>query len=279
MLSSINDKVRNYIFKDTNFLIALKKIMCLDTRESEYVLRLLLSDYYKVCYTDNLIDGDSSGLHIFNYPIEHNISTCIKNRDFLCLILNIARSFYKEPLIIKTKIMDEMRKTEIDRKLAYINKFHLLDKISYEFSYNLNDLQEYYIDSIKSSIKNHYLTSEIISNKIIKLEYKNTDMYEEYIVEFIREYYKWNFFRKNFSKKDPKFNHDYDYLNKVRDCSIDILLYDASKKSEFLFTLVSDYLYYTSLSNSKEKEIVDKFFIENTSKELQKKLNIKRDFK
>lgn len=280
---SINDKIREYILGDKKLNIIFKKINNLDNKTKEYVLRLLLSDYFKINYINYINTGISNKLSIFNNTIEHNLNMCMQNNSFLLLVLSDANCFFTNSLLNKIMIIEKMDKRNLDQKLTYINKFHFLDKFSYKFSYDLEDLKKYYIDSINSEndpLSEHNTTSTIILNKITKLEYRNTDMYEEYIMEFIREYCKWNFYRKNNLKIKPKFEDNYNYLDNIYNCSIDALLYFASKDHKFLFTLISNYLYYTSLPNTNEKELVDKYFKEHASTEVQKKLNkIKRDIK
>ena len=278
MVSSINDKVRKYIFKDALGSLMFKRIMSLNSKNKEYVLRLLLSDYYKV----NYLSGINEKLSIFRQPMDYILDLCLNNNNFLIMVLGESICFSASPIISKIITLETISNDKLDSKLSSINKFHFLDKISYEFSYELEDLKRYYINFFNRSsnpIDNHILSSEYLSDKISLLEYKDVNKYEQYIIDFMREYYKWNLFMRDAVKKEPRIPYDYNYLNRIRDCSINDLLYDASKNYQLLFLLVSNYLYYTSLTTDEEKNIVDKYFNVNVKPDIQKKLNIKRDFK
>lgn len=279
MVSSVNDKIRKNIINETSIPITLFNIEQLDIDESREVIKLFISDYYKINFFENILHGESDSLNIFNKPIESLVDDCLKNREFLIEIMESAAIFNSLDAIAKIIIMEQLESYGKDDILIKISKLHVFDKIAYNFSYDLESFKYYYNDYKNNSTKVEKNTnvSIFIANKIIEYKKENYNKYKKFILEFVKEYYKWNIFIKENGDKNSLYNEDYLYLEIIKFNSIENLINYIESDFNFLVTLIENYLYYSTGDKDISKPIVNEYYYNNVDKEIQKKLQTKRD--
>lgn len=273
MISSINDIYRNEIYDKNNNNSILFYLSNLNNKQRDYVIKLILSDWYKCNY---IMDGKYF-LGILNNGIDNMIDLCIKNDSFILSIYKKSKNFHASPLIFKIYVMEKLGEDSLDKTLCDINMFHILDKISYSFSYNYDDINKYYIDYREGKQNNREFIYEYITNKIKDLSTININKYTECILKFMSEYYKWNFYKKCALNRESHIKNQKEYLQIIKDYSIHTLVYLSITDDEFLKVIIKDYLYNENFNNENEKREAKQFLIRNTSEEFQKKLKIIKD--
>lgn len=280
MVYNINDSIRRQIFENKTVAYSVNYIGDLTENNKESILRLLLSDFFKINVSNLEIMDTRQNLEIFKYTIDDLIITCLNDINFLVQILKGAFEFYNSTLITKSIIIEEMEAHDFDDKLMEISKLHILDKISYTFSYDLEDFKIYFLDYIKKHRtfgEKDSLANEFLTDKMIFLRSIDFEKYKSYLLEFIRQYYKWNLFRKEKLKIVSRFEGDYEYLCRVKNESLESLINHSMNDYDFLLTLLVNYLYYTIFSNNEMAQSAEKYLLKNSDEGLQKKLQLKRD--
>lgn len=273
MISSINDIYRKEIYDKNTSRTIIKYISNLDDKSREYVFKLMTSDWYKC----NYILGNIDLLKILDNGVDNFIELCEDNPEFLLSIYKNSNDFYKSTLISKIIVIQKLEEDLKDKILCNINMLHVLDKTVYKFSYNLETFNDYYLD-YKDKVKyNKEFIYEYLTDKIKDLFVTNINMYTEYILIFMREYYKWNFYKNCALNRDSNFKNQKEYLQIIKDCPINILINLSISDDEFLKTLIKEYLYNENFNKGQEKMEAKQFLIRNTSEEFQKKLKIIKD--
>ncbi|MBR6690155.1 MAG: hypothetical protein IKL65_02360 [Bacilli bacterium] len=276
MVISINDKIRKEFNK--SIFYAISKLEQLDIADREELIRLFLLDHYKVSFLDSLITTDSKLIQKFNEPIEEIIDDCLYDQAFLYTILENSFTFDKLAIISKIIIMEELELQKQDSKLMNISKLHVFDKIAYSFNYDLESFKEYYVDSLnKKDTEADILVITFIVDKLLEYRKNNYNGFKKFILEFIKTYYKWTSFVKNNFKQEYLYKKEHIYLEIIDRYSLDNLISLIENNYAFLSTLVDSYLYYTTTERDISESIVEEYFYNNTSEEIQKKLQLKRD--
>lgn len=278
MICSINDKVREEIFKlDINDIDSYFDNLTEEKRD--FVFRILLSDLCKMDFYEEFFHDRENDCLIFRHTPEELIKMFKQDKELLSLLVNTSVVFHKSDMLQKIMIMDQIEFTNKDKYFSEINKFHFLDKISYEFEYNLEAFKIYYLDYLKVNmnvISNQDTVSQYIAMKILDLKNTDCNKYRKFILEFIKVYYKWNLFQKDHELKEPRTKEDYDYLGVVQKSSMKKILNDLDNDYKFLATIIRNYLYFSTVGAKEKENEVETYFIENTDLKVQKKL--KRDF-
>lgn len=283
IIQTLNDKKRDEIIENKNLSDLINYLNNLNKMELNYVLGLILSDAYKInFYIDNLFDNDNSKVFdslsikkaIYNLKKE-----CLRDLDFLLENANATKYFQNLELVNKALIFEELELNEKDGILNCINKYHILDKAIYSFTYDLDCFKNYYIDYTKKNKKisnTDNLVTEYLADKMIGLKELNFEKYISYILEYIRIYYKWNFYNKMNNIKENISKKDLSYLNVIKELSIGNILNILESDYEFLNVIMRNYLYYSTIDNKVSEKEVDEYFFNNTDELFQKKLKIKR---
>ena len=155
---------------------------------------------------------------------------------------------------------------------------HDLDKLTYKIIDGLENYKEYYKNYLEvnkanpNRIKN---ISEFISYKVLELKKTDYNKYEKYILEFIKVYYKWKNFIKKHDGEHLLNSWDIKYLEGIEHIPLDQLLDEIGSSFQFLFTLVSEYMHYTTEKLEIKEEIIDNYFYKESSNELKEKLKCK----
>jgi len=280
VIFSINDKIREKLFEKKTVESTLSIFNNLGEEDKVSVLKLLLLDYAKVIAIE-LDDIDAiKRSPIFKYPIEYIINLCMCSNGYLTNILKGAFDFYSSGLVSKCIAIESMEAIGVEDLLLEVSRLHILDKISYTFSYDLEDFKLYFLDSVEKNIVNGYsvgLTVEFLKDKLKDLTKFDCKKYESYILECIREYYKWNLFKKEGLSVKPEFPDNYEYLDMIKKAPFYSLIASSIYSDEFLTIILLNYLHYSTLGDKTIENDVNKFFLDNSDKKLQKKLKIKRD--
>lgn len=272
MISSINDKFREEIYESNTRESIIEYLLKHNKNKKDYILSLMISDWYKV----NYVLQEEKTLSFLNNDIRNITDLCLNNHYFISVIYDEAKAFYNSPLIKKIIVMNSTSTTE-EKRLYEIFKLHILDKIAYSFSYDLDDFNEYYLDFDKKNkdYANKNFIFDFITNEMQQLFMLNISKYIENIIVFMREYYKWNFYKKERLNDKPLFPNDYDFLKLIETLTFNNLVDVSIHNSDFLFTMIKDYLFYRNFTNEEENDRAKRFLIENTSSAFQKKLKIK----
>ncbi len=273
MIQSFNDKIRNIIFKDNNILNVVQGINSLDLNKKEVIIKLLLSDYYKI----NFIT-DEENLLIFNYPLNFLLNLCCTNYIFFKSILFDAKSFYDKSVIEKIYIMEELEEKGMNVPIGEIYKLHILDTLVYRFVYDLDYFKKYHMDYINrnKNIKNNEIVIlGLLADKLGELKIINYEKYRSFILEFLKTFYKWNFYNINNNKTNLSVLQKI-YLSKIDNNSIGEIYKEIENNSQFLNVIMKDYFDYTTNSKMNENEI-NEFLINHGKKDIQKKLKINKD--
>ncbi len=273
MIYSINDKFREEIYEKNTRESIIDYLLKQTENKKEYILGLMISDWYKV----NYVLQEERILSFLNNGTRNIIDLCLNNHYFISVIYDEAKAFYNSPLIKKIIVINNTSGTTEEKKLYEIFKFHILDKISYSFSHDLDDFNEYYLDFNEKNkdYTNKDFIFELITTEMQHLFKLNISKYIENIIVFMQEYYKWNFYKKERLNDKPLFPNDYDFLKLIETLPFNNLVDVSIHNSDFLFTMIKDYLVYRNFTDEEENDRANNFLMENTSNEFQKKLKIK----
>ena len=174
--------------------------------------------------------------------------------------------------------METLENCNQDDNIRLIYKMHDLDKLTYQIIDDIDSYKEYYknyLDYNKDKPNRMETIGEFITYRILELINVNHKKYQRYILEFIKVYYKWKKFIKMHDGEHLLNDFDFEYLTIIENESLDTLLNETKINFKFLFTLVTEYLHYTTEKMEIKEEIIDDYFIKESSKELKEKLKSK----
>lgn len=275
MVYSINDKVRKKTINLDSISLSMAKLEELDTETYNKVINLLLLDYYKINFFMEQFDF----INDFNDEIENIIERTYTDEDFLISILTSSVIFQELCILSKITLLEELESKGQDDNLMKISKLHLLDKISYKFSYDLDSFKIYYLD-----FKNKYKrtprkmdVSFFIANKLIKYKDIRYNEFQKMVLEFIKVYYKWNIFVRDNCPEKALDKEDSAYLNLIKNNKLGPLIEHIGKNVDFLTALIDGYLFYSVGDKKVSEEIVEEYFYKTVDEDTQKKLKLKRD--
>ena len=276
MITNLNDLLRNKIstkLSNKEQFEIIEYFYSLTEDEQANILRLALADFYKIYYYSNRkIHG------LFKLKIEDVIDYCIVDVGSAIYVLDAIKVFNDMDYVSKCLIMETLENYDQDNNVRSVYKLHDLDKLTYQIVDDIENYKEYYknyLEYNKEKPNRISVIGEFISYRMLELIKINPKKYQKYILEFIKEYYKWKNFIKMHVGKHLLNNFDFDYLDKIENNSLDELLNLSQKDFDFLFTLVIEYLHYTTEKMEIKEEIVDDYFIKGSSNELKEKLKCK----
>lgn len=280
MVVNLIDKLREKLFKEDSLVGVVAYIDTLNEEQKYQILRLMLSDYYKINFYNNLFYDTTSELSIFKEDIDDIIYSLTDNFNLMFEVLKTSKIFSNLDVISKILMMEELEKYNQDEFIISISKTYIIDKITYVFNYNLESFKEYYKDYIvknKDVLNKRSRASNFITNKIIDYKEINYNEYRMFILEFLKIYYKWKIFIKAHDGIHLLFEEDLIYLNKIENTEIEELINEINNNYDFLSTIVGEYLHYKTSKTEIKEDMLDKYLIENTDYNFQKKLQIKGD--
>ena len=274
MITSINDQIRNK-FKES-ISSTILKIEELDEKAKYQLIRFFLMDYYKIKLFESFDTNNFDFFDKITMPIDDLVEECLVDEELLYSVIESSLIFNNIPLLSKITIMETIEITDQDSILLTISKSHLLDKICYNFNYDLESFKEYYID-YKNKNENNSYVSCLLADRILEYKKKNNNEFNKFILEFIKTYYKWNIFVKENLGIENLYKEDIIYLDMIKYNDIDILIKYIEEDINFLITLIDSYLYYSTTEKLVSEDIVNEYFYNNVDEDTQKKLKLKRD--
>lgn len=271
MITSINDKIRDYLLSSNCLDVILVKLEQNNIKDKEEIIKLLLSDYYKIKYFLSISKNNFN----IDKPIDILIDDFIYNEGFLCEVVENATKFNSLYDVSKIIIMEDIEQNEKQKLFLNISNSFILDNMCYRFDYNLNSFKELYKDYKEKTKDQKKITdvSFFIANKLLK--YKNKEQYNKFILEFVSIYYKWSIYVKDNLDKNFLYNEDYLYLEMIKQYSPEQLLKNSELDYIFLVNMIENYLFYSTIFKDVSEEIVNEYFTNKVEEEVQKKL--KRD--
>ena len=262
MFKTINDLCREGI-------LGREKIILRNDSKSSYLLGLLISDLYKMSYYYGLADKSCA-------DIAERIEQLVLYGGYdnfklfkLCSIecITSAVDYNKLSLVDKNMLFEELENADKGQILNQINSFHFLDKMSCSFVQDLSVYEEFYKDYVEKNKDEENIVIEFLIRKLVELKSINYKKYKEFILEFIKTYYKCALY-------DLKPNHVSQrlYIKEIESTSLKHLYEKADKNYNFLYAILRQYLRYSNSEVHKKNDVNDYFNI-NSDKGIQKKLN------
>lgn len=271
MLSNINDAYREKIY-NKDFIELFDYFNSINTYDQEKLLRFILMDNYKInCFYGNKIKID-------NDSIDSILMSCLDNANIFKSLLSQAKQFKEMDYFSKCLLLEDIENKGLNSKVASICKTHLLDKLTYKLLDELNLYQEYYKDFMIKNKKNTFgqnLLIDYLSLRVLDLRDKDNKKYEEFILEFMKVYYKWRKFINDHEGEYLLNGVDYIYMDKIEKFSIEELYNDIEKDYDFLNLIIGDYLHYKTEKIEVSEELVDNYFYETCDEKIKTKLKIK----
>lgn len=277
MITNFNDLLRNRVTEEFNSDIKLQTLGIVDffyslSEENQTnLLRLALADFYKISYYSN-----NRPHSLFNLKTEDIIDYCIVDVGSTIDVLKSIKTFNDMDYISKSLILETLEISNQDNIITSIYKFHNLDKLTYQIIDDIELYKEYYknyLDANKENPNRIKTISDYISYRIIELKKIDYNKYQKYVLEFIKVYYKWKNFIKNHDGEYLLNSCDFKYIDIIENLSLEQLLEKVESSFSLLFTLVSEYLHYTTSKLEIKEEIVDNYFINETDNKIKEKLN------
>lgn len=271
MITSINDKVRDYLLSSNSLDVILVKLEQNNIKDKEEIIKLLISDYYKIKYFSSISKN--------NFNIDKSIDKLkndfIYNNEFFNEVVENATIFNSLYQVSKIIIMEDIEENKKEQLFLNMSKSFILDNMCYKFNYDLNSFKELYIDYKEKEKAQNKITdvSYFIANKLLKQ--KNKEEYNKFILEFISTYYKWTIYVRDNLDKKSLYNEDYLYLEMIKQYSMEQLLKSSKMDYMFLVNMIENYLFYSTIFKKVSEEVVNEYFTNNVEKKIQKKL--KRD--
>ena len=115
--------------------------------------------------------------------------------------------------------------------------------------------------------------SEFIAKKLIELNKQDHNKYKNFVLNFIKEYYKWTIFVCNNLNKNSLYTEDYIYLSLINLNELDTIIDYSLDNINFLKTIIDGYLFYSTSDKEISESIVEKYYKGNVDIKLQDKLN------
>lgn len=275
MVTSINDEIRKNIINKYSKELTILNLEKLDSDTYDEVISLFLLDYFKI----NFFMGNFEFLDDFSDTKENIIERTLKDEEFLISIIESSIIFNELCITSKITLLEELSDMGQDDNLMQISKLHVLDKISYNFDYNLESFKEYYND-YKNKNKRHPRKTDVsyfIATKLINYKDIRYNEFQKMILEFLKVYYKLNIFVRDNCPKKSLEKQDYFYLEMIRLNKLGILIEYIGENVDFLTSIIDSYLFFTTGDKEISEEIVDEYFYKTVDEDTQKKLKLKRD--
>lgn len=275
MVSSINDKIRDYIFNTDSVMNSIENLYF--TKMNEEILRLLLCDYYKVKYTEAIVNGKYEFMNDFK-SINTLLARCKEDPQFLLNVLKSSYIFKTSDIIKKMIVFEELNQAYQDPMLMKITNLHILDKMSYTFVYDIDSFKDYYAsyrDNNSTEVDNS-LVVEYITSKLLDIKDMRNEELKNFVLEFLKDYYKFIYFIRNKFGENFLDLSDNIYYKLIRSNSLNKIIKFATNNYDFLYNTLYGYLFYSIELPDYEKELVNEYFFNNENNKMQKKLKMKK---
>ena len=275
MVTSINDKIRKKIINQYSKELTMLNLERLSSDVYDTVISLFLLDYFKISF----FMGNFDFLDDFNDTKENIIERTLNDEVFLSSIIENSIIFNELCIISKISLLESLKDMGQDDALIQISKLHVLDKISYNFDYNLESFKEYYND-YKNKNKAHPRKTDVsyfIATKLIDYKDIRYNEFQKMVLEFLKVYYKLNIYVRDICPKNSLCKEDYFYLEMIRLNKLNVLIEYIGENVDFLASIIDSYLFFTTGDKEISEEVVDDYFYKTVDEDIQKKLKLKRD--
>lgn len=278
MVNNLNNLIRKTISSTIeNGGDIMSDFYSLEREEQINIIKLLIADVYKINYYYNKKEPDFFNKIDENDDINSIIEYCLFDEEIIYDLMLSTKLFYDMDFVSKCVLMQDMENYDQDRILTSIYNLHILDRITYQIEDDINYYKKYYqnyLDVHKDIPNRRQIISDFIIGRMIDL--KNTDdvKYKKYVLEMLKVYYKWKTFIKEHDGEYLLNEEDFTFINIIKDNDFEELLSEFENNFNFTLTVVTDYFHYTTEKIEIKEKIVDKYFEEASSAELQKKLKI-----
>ena len=189
--------------------------------------------------------------------------------NFLYATIKFNNSTFIDKQVLFNKIQN------IDNFLMKIYKGHILDKIFYSEKETLEEISYIYIDYItKSTQRQKYkIADSFLCANMLKIKERKYDLYRVYMLEFIKNYYKWKKFLFD-NKKSILLEEEIKYLKFIENNGIEEILYALNNNKDFFETIVGEYFYYKTIKITEIIKEMEKFINSNLDDNKKKKFKI-----
>lgn len=237
---------------------------------------LLLVDYYntlmvKKSVTD-LTEKDITILNLINNKEVKDLTFLLKDFDFVKDLLSSSMGFNNLTRLNRQEIirLASMEKEDNALTKGVLYKINCMANLP---SYKPEDLLDYYkeyINTYGTDFINHDNGADMITNHILYLKEKDLEQYTNNVLTAIPSSYKLSKFTNNGGIRNKLFMKKLELLN------IKSILEKTKKDPNFLYSIISRYLYYETLPKSLIEDV--EFYLDKKlSKKMKRKLdNVKR---
>lgn len=271
MISNLNDQVRNNLIKYKTRSGIIKYLKSLPQTEMNHAICILVSDYYKTIVYDLKHNKNEEGIENLKLFFEPTINL---NSEKVLKLLNAVNRFDGLIKIEKIKLMEELQEKTYDETLNVLNPYHMLDKLTYSFEYNIESIKSYYLDYVKQT--KNYKNEEnsvtaYISNKLYEICNKEKNKYDKIMLMALEDYYKWKLYLSGKNNYKETYKEKF-YMRIIKDFSLDSILGLTRMDSEFRNTIISEYLYHSTICSKYDNYAATKNYFHKDESGVQKKL-------
>lgn len=271
-----NDSTRDFILDGRSNLETVWYLDTLSSEQKDSIISLFLSDFYKIGYIWAKKSGDMRIINKFMHHKEDLMYEISEDPNFLVSIIQGSKEFKRLSLIDKVLMFDVLKKDNQDAFLAQICKNHCFDYLKYNHIYDLDLFKEYYINLKNENYVDNSIACKFASNKLLECKNIDYEKYKELVLEFIKVYYKWTFSINKIYSNEGLYENDLEYLKIIEESKLEELFEYAYNNYNFLYTIIDNYLYYSTSENLVSDNVVDDLFYKEVNSKTLEKLKIKK---
>lgn len=236
---------------------------------------LLLVDHYNTLMIkkrmNDLSQNDIITLNLINDNEVKDLTFLLEDFYFVKELLSSSMAFHTFARLNRQEIMRLASMEKEDNALTR-GVLYKINSMANMPSYKPEDLLEYYKEYIAiygEDFNNHSNGADMITNHILDLKEKDLEKYAINVLTAIPSSYKLSKFNNGGIKNKL-------FMKKIELMNIKSILEKTKKDSNFLYSIISRYLYYETLPPDLIEE-AEFYLNKNLSKKMKKKLdNIKR---
>ncbi len=271
MVKTFIEEFRENFLNKKNVIEIVMFLDSLDDKDRDFILRFMISDYYKL----NIYNSIYNNTEYFSF--DELINNFLDNAEMLKELIINTKYYSSLDFISKSIIIEEIEKYGKKEFIESISTTYKIEQSVYKFNYDIESFKEYYIDYLNKNekeLKKRSIASIFITQKILELRDIDKNKYINYMIKMLTVYYKWKLFIRDHDGKKLLFSTDLEYIENIKNKSIDEIFIDLNSNYDFLHTIVGEYLHYTTENMRIDEVIVDKYLKSNSSEAFQKKLKI-----
>ena len=271
MVKTFIEEFRKNFINQNNIVEIVLYLESLDEKSRNFILKFMISDYYKINIYNNIYNNKTY------IDINEMLDNILFDAEILRDVIISSKNYSSLDFISKSIIIEEIEASGKKEFIENISPTYKIEQFIYKFDYNIESFKEYYIDYLnnnKNEAERRNVASNFITQKILELRDIDKNKYINYMIEMLTVYYKWKLFIKDHDGIELLFNNDLEYIENIKNKSIDEIFIDLNSNYDFLHTIVGEYLHYTTENTKIDECIVDKYLKGSSSESFQKKLKI-----